>query len=72
MDYSIHTDVKYGPLALADVGRLADGCGASSPRARPLAGPPASAPPVQPAPDVHATRASSRPNRKPSSVPAAV
>ena len=26
MAYSIHTDVKYGPLELVDVGRLADEC----------------------------------------------
>jgi mannose-6-phosphate isomerase-like protein (cupin superfamily) len=26
MDYSIHSDVKYGPLELVDVGRLADEC----------------------------------------------
>jgi mannose-6-phosphate isomerase-like protein (cupin superfamily) len=26
MDYSIHTDVKWGPLELMDVGKLADGC----------------------------------------------
>jgi len=27
MDYSIHPDVKYGPLDVIDAGRLADGCG---------------------------------------------
>ena len=26
MDYAIHTDEKYGPLEVVDVGRLADGC----------------------------------------------
>jgi len=26
MEYSIHTDKKYGPLELVDVGRLADEC----------------------------------------------
>jgi mannose-6-phosphate isomerase-like protein (cupin superfamily) len=26
MEYSIHTDVKYGPLEVVDVGRLADEC----------------------------------------------
>ncbi|HEY3226437.1 MAG TPA: cupin domain-containing protein [Planctomycetota bacterium] len=26
MEYSIHTDVKYGPLELVDAGRLADDC----------------------------------------------
>ncbi|NIT34940.1 MAG: cupin domain-containing protein [candidate division Zixibacteria bacterium] len=26
MEYSIHTDVKYGPLEVVEVGRLADGC----------------------------------------------
>jgi mannose-6-phosphate isomerase-like protein (cupin superfamily) len=26
MDYSIHSDVKYGPLELVEVGRLADEC----------------------------------------------
>jgi mannose-6-phosphate isomerase-like protein (cupin superfamily) len=26
MDYSIHTDVKFGPLELVDVGSIADGC----------------------------------------------
>jgi mannose-6-phosphate isomerase-like protein (cupin superfamily) len=26
MQYSIHTDVKFGPLELIDVGRLADDC----------------------------------------------
>jgi mannose-6-phosphate isomerase-like protein (cupin superfamily) len=26
MDYSIHTDVKYGPLQLVDAGALADQC----------------------------------------------
>lgn len=26
MDYSIHTDVKFGPLELVDVGKLADEC----------------------------------------------
>lgn len=26
MDYSIHTDVKFGPLELIDVGGLADAC----------------------------------------------
>lgn len=26
MDYSIHTDVKYGPLEVVEVGRLADVC----------------------------------------------
>jgi mannose-6-phosphate isomerase-like protein (cupin superfamily) len=29
MEYSIHTDVKYGPLEVVDVGRLADECGES-------------------------------------------
>lgn len=27
MQYSIHSDVKYGPLELIDAGRLADECG---------------------------------------------
>ena len=26
MNYSIHTDVKFGPLDLVDVGKIADGC----------------------------------------------
>jgi mannose-6-phosphate isomerase-like protein (cupin superfamily) len=26
MEYSIHTDIKYGPLEVVDVGRLADEC----------------------------------------------
>ena len=26
MEYSIHSDVKYGPLEVVDVGRLADEC----------------------------------------------
>jgi len=26
MDYAIHTDVKFGPLELIDVGRIADAC----------------------------------------------
>ena len=26
MDYAIHTDVKYGPLELVEVGKLADDC----------------------------------------------
>lgn len=26
MDYAIHTDVKFGPLELIDVGKLADAC----------------------------------------------
>ena len=26
MDYSIHTDIKFGPLELVDAGRLADEC----------------------------------------------
>lgn len=26
MEYAIHTDVKYGPLEVAEVGRLADEC----------------------------------------------
>jgi mannose-6-phosphate isomerase-like protein (cupin superfamily) len=26
MDYSIHTDLKYGPLQLVDVGAIADEC----------------------------------------------
>jgi mannose-6-phosphate isomerase-like protein (cupin superfamily) len=26
MDYSIHTDVRYGPLELVEAGRLADEC----------------------------------------------
>jgi mannose-6-phosphate isomerase-like protein (cupin superfamily) len=26
MDYSIHTDVKYGPLEVVDAGAIADGC----------------------------------------------
>jgi mannose-6-phosphate isomerase-like protein (cupin superfamily) len=26
MDYSIHSDLKYGPLELVEVGRLADEC----------------------------------------------
>jgi len=29
MAYSIHTDVKFGPLERFDVGALADGCGES-------------------------------------------
>jgi mannose-6-phosphate isomerase-like protein (cupin superfamily) len=26
MDYSIHTDIKYGPLEIEDIGTLADSC----------------------------------------------